>query len=72
MLSAPDRPYKPKFHKAAYYQNNATNNNNTNSISQVDDSKAKSLVKSRHGDVISDNATISHQQPLVSVSDHIR
>lgn len=59
-LTAPDRPYKPKFHKAVYYQSNANINNSTNSISQGDDSKPRALIKSKHVEVINENASSSH------------
>lgn len=71
-LSAPDRPYKPKFHKAVYYQNNnndnSNNNNNpnSNSISQIDDTKPKALIKTKPIEVINENAMITHQ-PLVRI-----
>ncbi|XP_055310009.1 serine-rich adhesin for platelets-like [Sitodiplosis mosellana] len=70
-LSAPDRPYKPKFHKAVYYQNN-NNNINTNSISQSNDLNAKTVGKTKHGEAINENS-ISHlsTQSVEYLKEHI-
>lgn len=63
-IPPPDRPYKPKFHKAVLYQNNANINNNTHSISQGDETKSSAFIRSKHVEVINENATMSHP-PLV-------
>lgn len=55
-----DRPYKPKFHKV-FYQNN----NNTNSISQIDDSKPTPLIKGKQCEVNIESTALSHP-PLVN------
>lgn len=59
-LTGPDRPYKPKFHKAVFYHSNANINNNTNSTSCGKDSKSLTLINRRHDDEISENSTMSH------------
>lgn len=60
-LTGPDKPYKPKFHKAVFYHNNATNaNNNTSSISRGKDCKSNIPINQRHDEEISENSTISH------------
>ncbi|XP_031641177.1 uncharacterized protein LOC116352598 isoform X2 [Contarinia nasturtii] len=71
-LAVPDRPYKPKFHKAVYYQNNNNSNNNnnntnSNSISQIDDSRPKALIKTKPIEMVNENTMITHS-PLSTQS----
>lgn len=59
-LTGPDKPYKPKFHKAVFYHSNANINNDANSTVSSKDSKSSASTNRRHEEEISQNLTMSH------------
>lgn len=59
-LTGPDKPYKPKFHKAVLYHSNANINNSSNSMSRAKDFKSTIPLNRKHDDEISENSTMSH------------
>lgn len=59
-LTGPDKPYKPKFHKAVFYHNNANITNSTSTISRFKDCKSNISNNQRPDDEISENSTMSH------------
>lgn len=59
-LTGPDKPYKPKFHKAVFYHSNANINNTTSSISRGKDGRSSIPMNRRHDEELNENATMSH------------
>lgn len=60
-LTGPDRPYKPKFHKAVFYQSNANANSNSNATAGGKDSKSITSINRGHDEETSENnPSVSH------------
>lgn len=60
-LTGPDKPYKPKFHKAVFYHSNANVNNNSNATTSGKDTKSTTSINRGHDEETSENnPTVSH------------